>query len=211
MKTDTDRIVRVWDPFVRIGHWLLVTAFAVSFITQGEPETLHVWSGYAVAAYVVLRVVWGFAGPANARFASFVASPARALRYLKDMPRGRARRYLGHSPAGGLMVVLLLASLAGTTAAGLMLYAVDEHAGPLAAFVAPAAGEGAGADRRAEDPREEYWEELHEALAYLTLALVVLHVAGVLVASRSHHENLALAMITGRKRAAAGDEDLPVG
>ena len=196
--------VAVWDAFVRIGHWILVVAFAVAYLTEGEPRVVHTVAGYVIAAYVLARIVWGFVGPGPARFASFVGSPVGAVRYLLDLVRRRAPRHLGHSPAGGLMVLLLLASLAATTAAGLMLYAVHDGAGPLAGLVEGQAAEGAvvvGGEHR-ESPREEFWEEMHEVLANFTLALVILHVAGVVVASWAHRENLPRAMVTGKKRAA---------
>lgn len=189
--------VRVWDLFVRIGHWVLVAAFAAAYLSEGEPRVVHTTAGYAVALYVLARVVWGFIGSPTARFSSFVGSPARALRYLADLARGRARRFVGHSPAGGLMVALLLVSLAGTTLAGLTLYAVHDGAGPFQTFVTQAAREAGGS----EDPRVEFWEETHEVLANLTLLLVVLHIGGVALASFVHRENLARAMITGEKRA----------
>lgn len=188
--------VRVWDLFVRMGHWVLVAAFAVAYVSEGEPRAVHTVAGYVVAIYVVARVVWGFVGTAPARFATFVVSPFAGLRYLGELLTGRASRHLGHSPAGAWMILLLLASLAATTVAGLALYAVHDGAGPLAGFVAPAA-HGPGLP---EDPREEFWEETHELLANVTLLLVLLHVAGVVVASRAHKENLARAMITGDKR-----------
>lgn len=189
-------MVRVWDLFVRVGHWTLVTAFVVAYLSEGEPRAVHAFAGYAIALYVLARLVWGFAGPSTARFGSFIESPRAALRYLLNLPRGRARRHLGHSPAGAWMVVLLLASLAATTGAGLMLYALHDGAGPLANVVTPTAP---AAER--EDPRVELWEERHELLANLTVLLVLLHVGGVAIASRAHRENLLLAMITGNKRA----------
>ncbi|HEY9182728.1 MAG TPA: cytochrome b/b6 domain-containing protein [Gammaproteobacteria bacterium] len=192
------RAIAIWDPFVRLAHWTVVAAFLTAYITGGEPRGIHTAAGYLLAAYVGLRVVWGFVGPERARFASFVRSPISAIGYLVDLLRGRATRHLGHSPAGGLMIVLLLLALSATTSAGMMLYALHDGGGPLAGVVASETPAPPAGDR--EDPRVEFWEESHELLANLTLLLVLLHIGGVVVASIAHRENLVKAMITGRKR-----------
>lgn len=188
------RSVRVWDVFVRAAHWLLVLGFFVAYFTEDE-LAFHVWAGYLVGTIVVLRVIWGFIGPEYARFSSFLYSPAKVFGYLGGLFRRSAARYLGHSPAGGAMVLLLLISLAATVCSGLTVYAYDQGAGPLAGVLVG----GAPLDA-AFEAREEYWEELHEFFANLTVALVVLHLAGVLLASFVHRENLPWAMVSGSKR-----------
>ena len=99
----------VWDPLVRFGHWALVAAFTVAYFSaekeDGGPGAWHVWSGYVVVGLVVQRVLWGFVGPHHARFSDFICGPVKALRYLVDLLRGRSEGYLGHSPAGGAMVI----------------------------------------------------------------------------------------------------------
>ncbi len=184
------RQVRVWDPLVRYGHWLLAVGFLVAYLTEDDLLTVHVWAGYLVGAIIVVRIVWGLIGTQHARFSDFLYSPRSSLEYFFDLLRGRAKRYLGHSPTGAAMVFALLIGIALTTGSGLIVYAYDKHAGPLAGLVASDASESV----------EAFWEEAHELLANLTLFLVVLHIGGVALASVSHKENLVRAMISGNKR-----------
>ncbi len=207
------RWVAVWDPAVRIGHWALVAAFAVAYLTAeeegGSPHVLHVWGGYAIGAIVTLRVLWGFVGPQHARFSSFVCGPLASLRYLVDLLTGHARRYVGHSPAGGAMVIALLVFLAATVATGVVAYG-ERGKGPLAADGAVVAttvhaeenqARGGVVETEGSEGKKTGVGELHGALANITLVLVILHVLGVAVASYAHRENLAAAMLSGRKRA----------
>lgn len=168
--------VRVWDPFVRIFHWSLVTLFVVAFVTGDEIERLHIAAGYAIAALIALRIVWGFIGPRHARFSDFVRSPTETLGYVRKALRRQAPRHIGHNPAGGVMVLALLAMLTAISATGFMM-TTDAFWGA------------------------EWVEDLHEGLVYATLGLIALHVAGVIVSGWEHGENLVRAMITGRKRA----------
>ncbi len=189
---------RVWDPAVRIGHWLLVVGFFINYIMEDEVMTLHVWIGYALLAVVLFRVLWGFVGSEHARFGDFVRSPATVWQYLGSLVRGKARHYRGHNPAGGIMILLLLACMGALAFSGVVLYALEEQAGPLAGWVVEA---GEGDARAVWSAEEHFWEETHEVLVNVMLGLVVVHVVGVVVASRLHKENLVRAMITGRKPA----------
>lgn len=204
------RIERVWDVLVRTFLWTLVVGFLTAYLSEGEPLSLHVWAGYVVGMVAVLRIVWGFIGTPHARFSDFIFPASRVLSYLADELRMRARRFLGHSPAGGAMVVALLLALLGTTASGMVLLAVHEGEGPLSSIIAKVdehastAGRplptAAASDEEGEDSTTEFWEEVHELLANFTLLLVILHVGGVLLASHAHKENLIAAMLDGRKR-----------
>jgi cytochrome b len=169
--------VKVWDPFVRVFHWSLATLFLVAFLTGDDIEQVHIAAGYTIAGLVGLRVIWGFIGPAHARFSNFVRSPRDVLAYLRDVALFRAPRHLGHNPAGGAMIVALIIMLIGTSATGYML-TTDAFWGA------------------------KWAGEVHEVFANLTVALIVIHVLGVLLASFEHRENLVKAMITGRKRSA---------
>lgn len=192
VEAPTAREVKVWDPLVRVFHWTLVAGFFTAYLTEGHDETLtlHTWAGYTVLGLVLVRLVWGFIGTRHARFSDFVYRPGVVKDYVRDVVKLHPRRYLGHNPAGGLMIVVLILSLLVTTVSGMSLYAVEEQAGPLAGWLG-----GAG----------HFWEEVfegvHEFFANFTLFLVVVHVAGVIVESLLHGENLVRAMITGRKRA----------
>ncbi|GAN79495.1 cytochrome b/b6 domain-containing protein [Acidocella aminolytica] len=204
--------IQVWDPFVRFGHWAIVGAFAISYLTaEEEGDTIsvfHVWGGYVIGVILVIRIVWGFVGPRYARFVDFIYRPVTVLRYLVSLVHGNAKRYVGHSPAGGVMVVALMLSLLGTISTGLIVYGA-EGKGPLAQSPGLLMQQAyADNDEEYTNSRqtssaadeEEIIEELHELLANLTLALIGLHVIGVGISSFVHKENLVRSMVTGLKR-----------
>jgi cytochrome b len=170
------RTVRVWDPLVRLFHWSLLAAFVTAWATGDELKSVHEIAGYTIAGLLVFRVFWGLFGSTHARFTDFVRRPSVVIGYLADTARLRARRYLGHNPAGGAMVVALLVMLTVICGTGILM-TTDAFWGV------------------------EWIEETHEIAVNVTLLLVALHIAGVLVASLEHGENLVAAMITGRKRA----------
>jgi cytochrome b len=134
----------------------LAAAFAIAFVSAeeeiGGANSWHVWSGYTVGILIAIRVLWGLIGTRHARFADFVYSPIVSLRYLADLLRGRARRYIGHSPAAGVMILALLFCLGATVVTGLVEYG-ESGKGPLAggggAIVARAlAGDDEGGSER---------------------------------------------------------------
>lgn len=196
----TDPMVRVWDPLVRIFHWSLVVAYTVAWLSTEDLATLHEISGYVVAALLAVRVVWGLVGSRNARFAGFIKGPATTLAYVRDMVRGKERRYLGHNPAGAAMILALFVTISCTAFSGWLLEEPDRVAmlPELPQIVAPAFADEDNEYVKSDDGA---LEEIHEVFANLTLLLVVMHVGGVILASFRHHENLARAMVTGDKRA----------
>jgi cytochrome b len=167
-------MVKVWDPLVRVFHWTLVLSFFGAWLAT-DWRSLHKALGYVAVSAVGIRVVWGLIGPGHARFASFVPGPARFLSYAAESWRGTEKRFLGHNPAGGAMVVALLTMVIAIAVTGWMM--------------------GLHAYRGAD-----WLEELHESAVNATLLLVALHVAGVFWESWRHGENLIAAMFTGRKR-----------
>ncbi|HAE25876.1 MULTISPECIES: cytochrome b/b6 domain-containing protein [Hyphomonas] len=197
----------IWDPLVRIGHWTLVIAFFTAYLSGDDLFNIHKWAGYVVAGYVLVRIVWGLIGTRHARFTNFVRGPGAVLGYLRGLFTGHVKDYAGHNPAGGAMVVALLFSLLVTTGSGMALYAVEDNAGPLAGIVteetfapmASAFGEEGEHGRDEESGAEELLEGVHKAFVYITLALIGLHLAGVVASSLAHKQNLARAMVTGRK------------
>lgn len=185
----TQREIMIWDPLVRFFHWTLVACFALAFVTEDDFLGLHVWAGYVIGILLLVRVAWGFVGTRHARFSDFVFSPRRVKAYLRELFQGRARRWLGHNPAGGMMIVAMMITLGLTVITGLMVYAVGDDAGPLRDYITSRS-----------ELFEDVLEGTHEFLANLMVLMVVVHVAGVLVESLLHRDNLIGAMISGRKK-----------
>jgi cytochrome b len=192
--------VKVWDVLVRLFHWSLVTAFIIAYFTGEEESSWHINAGYTVLGLISFRIIWGFVGTQHARFSDFIYAPKQIIQYLKDSNAKKSKHYLGHNPAGGAMVVLLLISLFTVSISGLKVYAIEEGRGPLASANEITMISSSYADEHEDDEEgEEFWEETHEIATYFTLLLIFLHILGVIVSSKLHNENLIKAMITGKK------------
>ena len=167
--------VRVWDPVVRLFHWTVVTGCVLNLLILDDGELPHKIVGYVVAGAVAIRLVWGFIGTKHARFADFTPTPARLSAYVRALLHGKEPRMLGHNPAGAVMMLALMALLAGVCLTGWMA-TLDAFWG------------------------EDWLETLHEALANAILVLALLHAAAALFESWRHRENLVWSMVTGWKR-----------
>ena len=186
--------VKVWGPLVRVFHWSLVFFFMLAFITEDDWLDLHVQAGYVVSYLVGFRLLWGLVGTRNARFLSFVKSPAVMSAYLKSLLKFKVPHYLGHNPLGAAMVIILLLGITLVSLSGMALIAPEGN-GPLAgSFVA--------------SWDADWMEEVHEFFANFTLLMVTVHVSGVIFSSLVEGENLAKAMLTGRKKFRSDWEDV---
>lgn len=187
----------VWDLPTRLFHWLFAAAFFAAYLLGEEEGWLgwHSYFGYLVAGLVLFRLAWGLVGGRYSRFSNFPPNPASAWRYLTGLMKGTAKRHVGHNPAGALAIYALLALGLATALSGMALLGADKGLGPLAGQV-PGGWEDA-------------LEEMHEICVNAMLAVVALHLAGVIFGSLAHRENLPRSMLTGYKET-SGQDAVPV-
>lgn len=181
------RRVPVWDLPVRIFHWALVLLVICQVTTAqigGNAMEYHALGGYAILALVLFRMVWGFVGGRHARFASFLRGPSAVWGYL----RGRSPQVIGHNPAGGWSVMLMLASLLTQAVTG--LFANDDimMEGPLAKHVS--------------GDTSAFATQIHDVNSIVLLSLIAMHLLAVLFYLFGKKQNLIGPMLTGRKRVA---------
>ena len=165
---------------MRLFHWLLVLSFAGAYITADSKawRDVHVVLGYTVVVLIAFRLVWAVIGTRYARFASFAYGPRAVLDYLRSLVTLAPRHYVGHNPAGSVAIYALLALGLATGLTGLAVW---------------------------NDVGGHGMKELHEGVANAMLTVVFVHIAGVVISSLLHRENLAKAMITGRKEGSPGE------
>jgi len=196
----------LWDPVVRLTHWGIAVAVLLNaLVTEGGSLT-HISLGWLGMAFLVLRLIWGGLGPAEARFSAFPPNPLAALRHLGELLRGTPREHPSHNPAGAMMAYALWASLATVIATGLVMtggatpmkVAREKAAvasGDWSALISP--GESS---EKGDNALRHTAEEIHEVAANLMLVLAVLHVAGVALEGRALRRNLVAPMLLGKGR-----------
>lgn len=205
--------IKVWDLFVRVFHWSLVGSIMGLYMSGEALKGVHYRLGYFVIILAVARIIWGFIGTKHARFRDFLYRPIEILNYVKSLFVGSPIHYIGHNPAGGLMIVLMLIALLATTFTGLKALATEGQ-GPLAnsniAILRLVYADGnehededdekINSGSLQNEEKEHFWEQMHETMTHFMLFLISIHIAGVLVSSWLHKENLIIAMITGKKK-----------
>lgn len=188
------RPVKVWDLAVRLFHWSLVGLLAAAWATNelGSMDW-HARVGYAILTLVLFRLGWGIVGSTHARFASFLRGPGTVVGYARDFFGRRAAPMLGHNPLGGWMVLALLLALLAQGSLG--LFATDDifFEGPLNHLVG--------------SKTATTLTGLHKLLFNVILAMVALHVLGVVAHLVIERDNLVRPMITGIKHIAQPAED----
>ena len=221
MNTSLDAIAaagrprRRWDPVVKLTHWTIVAAVLANALITEEGSGPHIWVGYALAATLALRLMWGLIGPAEARFTAFPPSPRRALAHIREIAAGRTSEHASHNPLGALMVYAIWSVLAVIIVTGVLMVAAP--GGPereSAVDRPPAAASAAAVSReRAEDAEDEGREgrdgkggeeeeegplgEIHETAVNLLYVLIVLHIAGVVFETRRSGRRIVMAMLPG--------------
>jgi cytochrome b len=191
-QSDAGRLV--WDLPVRIFHWGLAACFVAALVTNKlgvKYFKAHEIIGYTALVLISFRILWGLVGTRHARFWNFLRGPNTVLAYLRD-PNGA--HYVGHNPAGAVMVVVLLAGAFVQGATG--LFANDEifNTGPLVGYVTKDVSLAL--------------TSIHRRLFYVLLVPIALHVLAVIGHKIFKGENLVTPMFTGRKSDAAEAETI---
>lgn len=168
--------VLVWDVPTRVFHWLLVLSFAGAYLTAESEldRDIHVVLGYTLLGLLVFRLLWGFFGTRYAKFRSFLFKPGEIMAYSLSMLKGKPAHYIGHNPLGSVSVWLLLGLGILSGVSGVLSF---------------------------QDVGGDAMEEVHEFVSDAMLAVVLIHIAGVVVSSVLHRENLVRSMVTGFKSA----------
>jgi len=209
--------MRRWDPVVKLTHWSVALAVLVNAIVTEEGSAAHIWVGYGLAAILGLRLIWGFVGPAEARFSAFLPNPRKALAQIREIREGKVSHHFSHNPLGGFMVYAIWSCLLVIIGTGIAMTGLPGTGERLD-------GRGSGAQglnvqklsiaqvsgERDEDVRREEREaedgdreegplvEIHEVAANILYILILLHIAGVAFEVRRSGRQVVLTMLPFR-------------
>ena len=190
----------LWDPVVRVSHWGIALAVLLNALLTEGGSLIHIWIGWTALALLAIRMIWGFVGPREARFAAFPPSPSGALSHLKDLVAWRPKHYASHNPAGAMMAYVMWAALAVVIGTGIAMTGT----GPFGAMERKAAVETEDWSTldlgESKGEAGEALKEVHEVAGNLLLILAALHVGGVVIESRAMRRNLVRPMLGGAPR-----------
>lgn len=168
--------VKLWDPLIRLFHWSIAAIVVANYFFNEEGEDWHQWLGYIAVAWLTVRFFWGFFGAGAARWSDFFPTRARLTEHVGALVRGEHYHRMGHSPLGGLVMILMMLCILLLGITGFMMQEIDYFWG------------------------EDWVENAHEWIANSLIALVAIHLFAAMFESYRLKENLPLSMITGKRR-----------
>lgn len=163
---------------LRLFHAFLAILVILAFVT-GDDTAPHAWLGYAVAALILIRLIWALTG----------VPQLGLMRFYPQFEGLKLTNAMTHPAISRTLLFGIAACLIGVTATGI---AMDRGrtiglADNMAISSAPTSddhvsGDGDG-DRRGEES-EGPLSEVHEALGNLLMMIVALHVSYLLLFKR---------------------------
>jgi cytochrome b len=198
----------LWDPVVRLSHWVIAVVVVGNALLNKGGGTVHVWLGWIGMVFLIVRLVWGLVGTAEARFSAFPPRPGAAITHIRDLLKGEPPEYRSHNPAGALMIYALWASLAIVIGTGLVLTkgATPWEIGRQQAAVAQGdwsalvneSDEDDGAE--SDNKGRHLIANIHQLGGNLLLFLAVIHLGGVAAESMALRRNIVRPMLLSRRR-----------
>lgn len=180
----------IWDLPLRLFHWGFATTLLLLWLTSElgtDYIDWHIKLGYIILVLTSFRIFWGFVGPKHARFSQFMPSPSAVINYLKSHKSVDAKVYAGHNPIGSLMVLLMLLLVLLQASSGLF---VDDEVFSSGPYFNAA---GANVDK--------IMRTIHLNTFDFILAAIALHITAIIFYKKVKKQNLAKAMLTGKKDA----------
>jgi len=167
--------IKIWDGFIRSYHWMIVVAFVLNYFFLEPGEQIHQIVGYSAAGLILLRILWGFLGPENARISSFLPTPTGIRQHFQQLKSRQIPEHEGHNPVGGLLILLFWVLFLGQGITGFLLEETDYFFGSSTV------------------------ENIHEIIAHTLYAGVIIHVTAVILVGWWGRIQLIRPMITGKR------------
>lgn len=167
--------IKIWDSFIRSYHWLIVAAFVLNYFLLEPGEQAHQIVGYTAVTLVLLRIMWGFCGPPNARITSFLPTKSRLKKHIDRLRKRQIPVNEGHNPIGGVLILVFWLLLLSQGISGYLLEETDRFFGSL------------------------LLEDIHEWTAHLLYIGVIIHIVAVIVVGWWGKVQLLKPMITGKR------------
>lgn len=196
MTAPTLRRLKVYDLPLRFLHaclglcilGLAFTGFAAEWVEDNRSAsealaTAHLTLGRALAVTLVLRFVWGFVGPASARWKDQWHPAAwREALHLRWPTRAR----FGHDPLASAAYLALYAVAVGMVFTGFAMEGAKDGTGPLMFLTG----------------KRDFGESLegpHAVGAWLALAFTAAHLLALAYHTLHDHRPMVQAMVTGNQ------------